>query len=199
VLILKNKEIIHEIIKYSKYLYESNLVESSHSGNISVRVGNDFYIKKRGAMLQNLVPENIIRIPIYKDSSNIILASTETEVHKSIYMNTNALAIIHVHGTYSILVSLNNKEILPIDEEGKYFIHKIPVIAVKKSIGSQELAQNLSSTLKNYSVVIVQGHGLFASGTNLEDAYSYTTTAEHICKLVYLAQKPKHNVKKVKW
>lgn len=171
-----------------KLMHESGLVLSAHSGNISVRHGDRIFIKRRGSMLARLRAEDIIELPLDTESSGTFLASTEVKVHKEIYRHTSALAIVHAHSPYAIVESLYNNEVIPIDEEGAYYLKKIPVLAVKNAIGSDEVAEKLPEIIKNYPAAIVRGHGLFATGINLESAYGLATVVESVCRIRYLAK-----------
>ena len=76
-------------------LYVANMI-SSHAGNLSIRLGDRLIIKRRGAMLGQLKPHDLIETGIEKNDSGVALASSELLAHRIIYMNTPALA--HPHG-----------------------------------------------------------------------------------------------------
>src|SRR5574341_86838 len=57
-------------------LFTSNMI-SSHGGNLSVRLGDRVVIKRRGAMLGNLKPHDLIETRLDKNDSGVALASTE--------------------------------------------------------------------------------------------------------------------------
>ena len=84
-------------------------------------------------------------------------------------------------------------------EEGEYFLHKIPVIVVERTSGSKELEEEVSKALKAYKGVIVRGHGTFATGRILEEAYHVTCMIEFSCMIRYLVDltgmKPKREFK----
>ena len=64
-------------------MFVHNLI-SSHGGNISVRYGDRIIIKRRGAMLGNLKPHDLIETGLDKNDSGVALASTELIVHLSL-------------------------------------------------------------------------------------------------------------------
>jgi L-fuculose-phosphate aldolase len=105
-------------------LYTADMV-SSHGGNISIRLGDRIIIKRRGAMLGNLKPHDLIETGLEKNDSGVALASTELIVHRQIYKQTPALAICHCHPRTAIALSLSREEIVPIDNEGSYLL-KVP-------------------------------------------------------------------------
>ncbi|MHA1301171.1 MAG: aldolase [Candidatus Helarchaeota archaeon] len=180
-------EIYEEFRKYGKFLRAHDLT-SSHGGNISIRRGNFIYIKRTGAMLGDLKPTDIIKTHLFKEDSKILLASKELPVHRNIFLKTGALAIVHAHPPYALVLSLKYDEILPIDNEGLYMIRKIPVVELEVPTASDESATKVPEVLKNYKVMIIRSHGTFAHGSSLEEAYMWTTVAESVCKIIYLAK-----------
>ncbi|MCX8173924.1 MAG: aldolase [Thermoplasmata archaeon] len=188
------EEVFAEMHRIGRLMHESGLVLSAHSGNISVRRGEKIYIKRRGSMLSSLKKEDVVEMSLDGASAGTFLASTEIKVHQEIYKNTSALAVVHAHSPYAIVESLTNEEITPIDEEGAYYLKKIPILTVKNAIGSEEVARQLPGLLKKYPAAIVKGHGLFATGINLESAYGLATVVESVCKLRYLARNAGVNI-----
>ena len=137
-------------------------LNNSHSGNLSIRQGDRIFITRRGSMLANLTEEDIIETGIEKNDSNITLASTEIIVHRAIYQNTSALAIVHCHPPYAIALSLIEDDIIPIDSEGCYLFRKVPVLKSEYTIGSKEVAKGASKILKKYRLLMIKGHGCIA-------------------------------------
>jgi L-fuculose-phosphate aldolase len=175
-----------EIAKYGRKLVEHGLVESNF-GNISIRAGDKMLITRTGAALDEVTENSVVEVDIQDTSSMDIIASSETVVHREIYRQTSALAIIHAHCLYAIVESLlagPGGIILPADSEGQYFLGDIPVVG--GGIGSCELAENLANALSRYRGAVVYGHGTFAIGRTLGDAYIVTTQIEHSCKIKYL-------------
>ena len=166
---------------------------TSHSGNISMRSANKLYIKRRGAMLGYLNPEDIIETDLYNPDSGIMLSSSETDVHRQIYLNTDAMAVIHAHNPFCVILSLIEDEITCIDAEGIYMYRKIPIIEVDNPAGPTDAAREVPKVLKNYPIVVVRAHGVFAKGNTLYDALQNVTGAEQSAMIRYytmLANKP---------
>ncbi|MCK5661653.1 MAG: class II aldolase/adducin family protein, partial [Methanosarcinales archaeon] len=67
--------------------------------------------------------------------------------------------------------------IISVDIEGQYFLPEIPVVG--GGSGTAELGENLGLMLSKVDAAIVQGHGTFAVGGTLEEAYVATTRIEH--------------------
>ncbi len=161
---------------------------SSHGGNMSVRVGDRIIIKRRGAQLGRLRPEDFVQTHLYKKDSGIVRASTELIVHRAIYLKTSALAVIHTHPRTAIALSLSRDNIIPIDNEGSYLLHKIPVVAVEYASGSPEMADAVADALQGYKVIMLRGHGCFAVGQTLEEAFHWVSTLEEVCDIILEAK-----------
>ncbi|MFO8060390.1 MAG: class II aldolase/adducin family protein, partial [Bacillota bacterium] len=67
-------------------------------------------------------------------------------------------------------------EIIPLDSEASYFLHKVPVLTAEKTVGSDEVMEKVPEALKEYKIVMLRGHGSFAIGQMLEEAYQWTST-----------------------
>ena len=179
---------IYEMIRdIGRDLYVANMI-SSHGGNISIRVGDRLIIKRRGAMLGNLKPNDLVETGIEKNDSGVALASTELIVHRAIYMNTPALAVIHCHPRTAIAFSLSRDELVPIDNEASYLLKKIPVVAEEFASGTPEMANKVASALANYKIIMLRGHGSFAIGSTLEEAFHWSSTLEESCQIELAAR-----------
>ncbi len=157
---------------------------SSHGGNMSVRVGDKIIIKRRGAQFGRLKRTDFVETSFQGKDSGIIRASTELIVHRAIYEQTSALAIIHAHPRTAITLSLSRDEIIPIDNEGSYHLHKIPVVSVEMASGSKEMATAVSEALRGYKIIMQRGHGCFSVGQTLEEAYHWVSTLEEVSDII---------------
>ena len=163
-------------------LFASNMI-SSHGGNLSIRLGDRVIIKRRGAMLGNLKPHDLIETGIEKNDSGVALASTELLVHRAIYMRTPALAVCHCHPRTAIAFSLSRDELVPIDNEASYLLKKIPVVTEEFPSGTPEMANKVAEALKNYKIIMLRGHGSFATGQTLDEAFQWSSTLEESCQI----------------
>jgi L-fuculose-phosphate aldolase len=186
--------LLEDFKKIGRALFECGL-NSSHSGNLSVRYGDRIVITRRGAMLGHLEERDLIETGLMKNDSNIILASTEIGVHRAIYKGTSALAIVHAHPVHAIALSLLEDQIIPVDSEGAYLLHKVPVIGAEHTIGSKELENSLPPLLSEYKIVMVRGHGSFAVGQMIEEAYQWTSSLEHACRIICLTRNLQGEIK----
>jgi L-fuculose-phosphate aldolase len=152
-------------------------------GNISVREGDDgFYIKRTGAYL------DVATEPVFVPLAGEVPAgaSSEYRVHREVYRKTPYRAIVHAHPPAAVAISLARDEVRPEDSEGIMFCPMIPVVS--GAPGSQEIADTVSDALAGLKLVIARGHGTFAAGKTLDEAYLYTSLAEHACRVLYFKQ-----------
>jgi L-fuculose-phosphate aldolase len=163
-------------------MYVANMI-SSHGGNLSIRLGDRVVIKRRGAMLGNLKPHDLIETGLEKNDSGVALASTELLVHRAIYMNTPALAVVHCHPRTAIAFSLSRDELVPIDNEASYLLKKVPVVAEEFASGTPEMANKVAKALQNYKIIMLRGHGSFAIGQTLDEAFHWSSTLEESCQI----------------
>jgi len=166
-----------EIIDIGRDMFLRGLV-SSHAGNISVREGSRVYITRKGGMTSRLSAADIVEVEMERaDDPNILLASSEYIIHRTIYLNTDARAVVHAHPPYATLLSMSG-ELVPVDVEGGYHLGRVPVATPHNPTASEEAANAVSELLKTNRVVLVRAHGSFARGETLEEAYMLTSTLE---------------------
>jgi len=174
-----------EIAKYGRKLTEKGFV-CGHGGNISVKVNENIYITRRGASLEDISIRDIVQIPLKHESEADKYASSEAPVHREIYIKTDYKAIIHAHPPYTIAVSYFFNEIEPLEIEAAIKMGSIKVIEGKS--GTRELGTKIVDNLGPCNAVIVRGHGVFATGSNLEEAYRATCNVEKNCRQKYLTE-----------
>jgi L-fuculose-phosphate aldolase len=171
-----------EFERIGKRLFAEHLV-GGNFGNISVREGDDgFYIKRSGTYLDAATEP--VFVPFAGEAP--AGASSEYRVHREVYRKTPCRAIVHAHPPAAVALSLVRDEIRPEDSEGIMFCPVIPVVS--GAPGSQEIADTVSDALVNAKLVIARGHGTFAAGKTLDEAYLYTSLAEHACRVLHFRQ-----------
>jgi L-fuculose-phosphate aldolase len=182
-----DEQILRQFQEIGRDLYVADLV-SSHGGNISIRLGDRLIIKRRGAMLGRLREEDLIETGLEKTDSAVMLASTELIVHRAIYLATRALAVVHAHPRTAIALSLSREEIVPIDNEASYLLHKVPVVAAEFASGSPELVEKVPAALQQYKIVMLRGHGCFSVGQTLDEAFQWVSCLEEACQIIMAAK-----------
>jgi L-fuculose-phosphate aldolase len=151
---------------------------SGNCGNASLRSRGGFLVKRSGAYLDD--PGPLVFVPLEGDIPPE--ASRESPVHRAIYLETHHQAVLHAHPPFAVTLSLFREKIVPVDSEGLFLCPAIPVVA--GAPGSQKLGDRVAEALLRGRIVIARGHGTFAAGKDLEEAYLVTSAAEHACRIL---------------
>ena len=159
---------------------------SSHNGNLSIRLGERVIITRRGCRLGCLDEQDLIETGISKNDRSTPLASMELAVHRAIYQEIPALAIVHAHPPHAIALSLTETEIVPNCVESLSIVGPVPVLGWNMEVKPGGLAHIIAEALKQHRIVMVRGHGSYAIGQLLEEAHNYTTTLEESCQVMCL-------------
>lgn len=159
---------------------------SSHSGNLSIRLADRLIITRRGCRLGCLQEHDLIETGISKNDRSTPLASTELAVHRAIYQQTSASAIVHAHPPHAVALSLTETEIIPSDAEGLAVAGRVPVVGWHMEVKLGGLADTIAQALNHHRIVMVHGHGSFAMGQLLEEAHDSTTMLEESCRVICL-------------
>lgn len=166
-------------------LFTTGLV-SSHSGNLSIRLGERIIITRRNSGLGCLQEHDLVETGINKNDRNTPLASIELAVHRAIYRATPALAIVHAHPPHAVALSLTETEIVPRCTEGLSTLGRVPVLGWHMEVKPGGLVDIIAKALGQRRIVMVHGHGSFAIGQLLEEAHDYTTILEENCQVICL-------------
>ncbi|MDX2004840.1 MAG: class II aldolase/adducin family protein [Meiothermus sp.] len=165
---------------------------SATSGNYSARTKDGLYITRSGAQKARLAPEDVLLLPLEPNPEKDAAASVERIIHRAVYRQTDATAVVHAHPRHAIALSFHLEQIVPIDLEGLYYFPYIPVLAPKTVSATEEAANAVAEALKNHPACVVRGHGAFIKGTEkspedaLLKAYSLMTSLEEACEVLWL-------------
>jgi L-fuculose-phosphate aldolase len=132
-------------------LFATGLV-SSNTGNLSVRMGDRLIITRRGCNLGSIQEHDLIETGTFHNDRNTPLASVELAVHRAIYRETPAAAIVHAHPSYAVALSLTDTVIAAALKE-----HRIVMIHGHGSFAIGQLleeAHNFTTMLEESCRVI---------------------------------------------
>jgi L-fuculose-phosphate aldolase len=174
---------LEDLIRYGKKMAERGLV-NAHAGNISKRIGNSMLISIRGSMLDELEGK-IVQVTLDPPSPLDHIASSELPMHRAIYRQTQAMAVFHGHGRFSIIESLTTDaaHITPEDSESANYLPVIPIIEGQS--GTDELGHAAAVALKEHRGALIRGHGVVTKGASVEEAYAILAIIEQACHIRY--------------
>jgi L-fuculose-phosphate aldolase len=159
---------------------------TARGGNLSIRDGERIHITRRGAMLGRLADDDIV-VTFLEPGPADTDCSTELVVHRAIYLGTDAQAVVHAHTTHTTYRSLIEDEIRPVDSDARYVIGDvIPVLNPSSVIASAEAGEVLAETLADIPIAVLRGHGPFALGPTIEEAFAKVSILEAACKILDL-------------
>ncbi len=172
---------IEKAIKIGKKLALYHLIDGA-SGNLSFRKDDSVVITKTGVVLDELTKKDFVEVKLgEKDAS----ASSDLIVHVKIYEKTNYNAVLHCHGAYNVALSTLLNKIYPIDLEGRLFLKEIKFLEGK--FGSEELANKIAYEIGKNGFAVVKGHGIYAAGSDFDEAFKIASYVEHSCQVYYLS------------
>lgn len=175
-----------DLLRYYHWLRQYGY-NDSHSGNASVRDGDRFWVTPTGCCADTLSPYDLV--PCVLDQPPTQGASLDAVLHQAVYQkNPAAKAVLHSHGAYSVAVTLNGEDFVPVDFEGQYYFERIPVISIDYDKYVEQAADAVSEVLKDYPVAVVRGHGVYVQAESLNLAYKWTCSFELSAKTYVLAK-----------
>ncbi len=178
---MTDQEIFSDLSRIGKRLFTEHLV-GGNFGNMSARYADGYFITRTGSYL-DADPAQVVLMPL--NGRVTPGASSEWRVHTKIHnAKDQHAADVHAPPPYAVALSLPVENgNLTISSGGKK--HPPPPSAQDGARGTQELADAVAEGLACANVVIARGHGTFAAGKDLDQAYLFTSLAEHCCKVLH--------------
>lgn len=164
-------------------LFLTGLV-GSHSGNMSVRRSDRVVITRRGSRLGKLLRGDLIGFHLAGPAPPAE-ASSEVALHLEVYERTSHRACLHCHPPHAIAVSLLSSatEIALVSLEAAYYMPRVPVLDAPVGEAVAGFAAEIATLLVDHKVVIARGHGTYAAGASLAEAYQWSSVLEDACKV----------------
>ncbi len=165
--------------KTGKVLFELGLTDS-HSGNISTRNGDEILITSRESMLGYLNDEDIVKANIDEHPEDENCTSKDLLIHRMIYNNSSAGAVIHTHGANSLTLSLTENKILAQDAKGQFFFPQgVSILKVRQGATKEEIGKLIVSYMQdNACAVVVKACGMYVWAKTINEALEITTSLE---------------------
>lgn len=174
-----------ELVEYYHWLRQYGY-NDSHSGNASVLDGDTFWITPTGACADTLKANHLVACHVDEVIGDG--ASLDAPLHQAVYQqNKTARAVFHSHGPYSVAMTMNGEDFVPLDFEGQLYFAKVPVIRIPYSEYVAKSPTRVAAVLSKCPIMVVRGHGVYACAENLNLAYKWTCSLEQSAKTAYLA------------
>ncbi|MFF9572139.1 class II aldolase/adducin family protein [Streptomyces sp. NPDC014685] len=153
------------------------------SGNVSARVGDTVLVTPSGVPYDRLGPQDIVGVDLAGRRVLGELAPTsELPLHLAVYRNTDASAVVHTHAVHATAVSTLVPEVPPVHYAAAMLGGTVRVAAYAR-YGTDELAANMLTALRDRTGCLLQNHGTVTHGATLDEAYDRTAQLEWLCRL----------------
>ena len=121
----------------------------------------------------------------------------EVKIHSCILRSRpDVQSVVHVHPQYTILMTVLQKSLLPMCQEGIQMVRRPPpVYPHTKIITSEEEGAEVARVLGNGKAVLLLGHGAVTAGSSLADSVQSMLQLEEQAKMnwyAYCAAGPNH-------
>ncbi|MFF3390291.1 class II aldolase/adducin family protein [Streptomyces sp. NPDC002669] len=153
------------------------------SGNVSARVGDTVLVTPSGVPYDRLGPQDAVGVDLAGHRVLGELAPTsELPLHLAVYRNTDASAVVHTHAVHATAVSTLVPEVPPVHYAAAMLGGTVRVAAYAR-YGTDELAANMLTALRDRTGCLLQNHGTVTHGATLDEAYDRTAQLEWLCRL----------------
>ncbi len=176
-----------QICQLGRSIFDRGLTAGS-SGNISVRVDTGWLSTPTNVSLGRLDPARLSKL----DAQGRVLSgdqpTKELPLHLSVYeVRKPANAIVHLHSTYSVAVSvLNNVDpanaIPPLTAYYVMKVGRLPIVPYHRP-GDPAVAKAIRALADRHAAVLLANHGPVVSGPSLDDAVNAIEELEETAKL----------------
>jgi L-fuculose-phosphate aldolase len=179
-----------DLIKYSKFLSEKNMVIGP-GGNTSVRIGNYMYIKPSGVSFIDMNVDDLVEVEIstgkvsphlkrYKPSSEVLM-------HLYLYQMRDIKCIFHAHPPMVNGLVCRNVEICHIFPDSVVYLgKKIKIIDYCTPCGD-DLAQFVKKNMPEELCLILKNHGAITVGDNPKVAFTRMDLLEGLAYTEWIA------------
>jgi L-fuculose-phosphate aldolase len=178
------------LVKGASAIGASGMVVGS-AGNLSLRRGERVLITPLGAELDAIAPGDLVDVAladgtIAADHASHSRPSSETPLHRAIYLACDAGAIVHTHSHYATVLSTIADELPAIHYAITAFGGPVRV-ARYETFGTDALAAAVTEALHDRSAALMANHGAVVTGRDIEHAVAMAIQLEWLASVYYHA------------
>jgi L-ribulose-5-phosphate 4-epimerase len=191
-ILVENAILKDELISVAKRVYDEGLT-SGTGGDISVRIdsSNRFIIKATGYCLGDLNYETLTTLNTdFEILSGNSRPSSEGDIHAALYnLMPEVNAIMHVHAPY-VTAWASTGQLVPAITQQSFKTLSNACIVPYFPVGSEELRDTIVNSYKkpDVKVVMMQNHGFFIVGKDLNDLFYRAEMVENTAKIALLCK-----------
>lgn len=165
-------------------LLKENLVQGTW-GNLSIRLGENVMLcTPSGISYTNLSPEDMVKVDINSlEYEGSLKPTSEKDLHAAIYKERSEVnAIIHAHSKYTCMYAATDTSIGLRDAKLAGKLGNIIRCSKYALSSTKALTRNVMRALGRNNAAILSHHGMFACGTDMDNAFDNALTLEKIAK-----------------
>ena len=176
-----------QICEIAHYIYRKGLTPGK-SGNISARFQDTVAITPGGVSLGYVKEDEIVLLNMDGDTlAGGDNPSSELHLHLEVYKNKDVQAIVHTHSAYATGFAMSGKKIERLEGFGERTKPFLKMVDYAQP-GTMELAQMVGECIKEEDVIILENHGVVATGENLTDASLLAEFVEETAKIQFITR-----------
>lgn len=176
-----------EVARFMKRLYRQSLTTTS-GGNISLRIRNDLIAITPSATDKGRMKwDEVALISISGENlTEDLTPSIETGMHLSIYRKRDVAAIVHAHPVFATAFTAMPINIDTTLTAEACAILGEPLFVPYAMMGSPELAGLVSDYSLNSDILLLENHGILATGRSLLQAFDRIEVLENAAKMTVI-------------
>jgi L-fuculose-phosphate aldolase len=171
-----------EVAAASRRLAAAGLVRGT-SGNVSARDGERVAVTPTGAVLGELLAEEVAVVDLSGEQLDGPLAPTsELDLHLAVYARFESGAVVHTHAPRATAIACVRDELPAIHYEMLALGGAVRV-APYATFGTPELAEGAVAALEGRAAALLANHGTVTHGPDLTAAMNATELLEWAAEL----------------
>lgn len=181
-----------ELCLLGRSLFERGLTHGS-TGNLSVRVDDEWLMTPTGSSLGHLDPAKLSRIDAEGRWLDGDPPTKEHFLHRAMYVQRpRSNAVVHLHATHSVAVSVladvNPDDVLP--PLTAYYVMRVGSLPLVPYFapGDMKLADAVAMYAGKHHALLLANHGPVVAGTSLSAAADAVEELEATARLFLLLQ-----------
>ena len=181
-----------DLCRLGRSLFERGLTHGS-TGNLSVRVGDEWLMTPTGSNLGALDPARLSRIDSDGRWIDGDAPTKEHFLHRAMYLQRpRSNAVVHLHSTHSVAVSVladvDHDDVLPaLTAYYAMRVGSLPLVPYFAP-GDMKLAEAVAQFAGKHHALLLANHGPVVAGTSLSAAADAIEELEATARLFLLLQ-----------
>lgn len=169
-----------QVVEACQHLSRSGLVVGT-AGNVSVRVGELVVISPSGVDYESMSARDVGIHDLDGRAVDAVLEpSSELALHLAVYRSSARTAVVHTHAPASTALS-TLVDVVPASHYYTALFGGPVRVAPYATFGTNELADNVTTALRDRTAALMGNHGAVLVGDNLAKVMGLVPYLEYVC------------------